>query len=441
MSTVLPRMFRVRQHFDGRRVSDPAASVVQELERISLQTRVSPGQSVALAVGSRGIANLPVIVEAVVRFVRAVGGQPFIIPAMGSHGGATAEGQVEVLESLGITPATVGCDIRASMDTTIVGTTSDQFPVHIDSLALEADHLILINRIKPHTRFTGRIQSGLMKMMMIGLGKRNGASLYHRANQTIPFDRLITTVVPILMKARPVTIGLAIVENAHDQTFLIEAVEPDDLLQREPELLQLAQSLMPRLPFDHADLLIVDQIGKDISGTGMDTNIIGRKSSDKAAGEEEYPKLRQIYVRGLTEKTHGNAAGIGLAEYCRSSILDKLDYHSTRLNSVTAGHVTAAAIPVHYPTDLEVLQEAVMQAGLTPPEKVRWMWIRDTLHLTDVLCSEAYYDDAVSRDDLQIVSPLSPLEFLADGQAYEPFAGPALPTAHVLTSNEQVDHP
>ncbi len=435
MSTLLPRMFRVRQHFDGRRLTDPAASVAHELERICLQDRIHTGESVAIAVGSRGIANLPSIVGAIVRHVRAVGGVPFIVPAMGSHGGGTAAGQTDVLKSLGIHPDSVGCEIRASMETRVVGTTTDGLPVHFDAITLEADHLILVNRVKPHTRFTGQIQSGLMKMMMIGLGKRDGASLYHRANQTIPFDRLISTVVPILIKARPVTIGLAIVENAHDQTFLIEAVEPDALLQREPELLELAQTLMPRLPFDRADLLVIDQIGKDVSGSGMDTNIIGRKLSDKAAGEDEYPKVRQIYVRGLTEKTHGNAAGIGIAEYCRSSILDEIDYHATRLNSLTAGHVTAAAIPVHFPTDGEVLYEAVVQAGLASPEQVRWMWIHDTLHLSDVLCSEAFYADALKREDLQIVQDLFEIPFDEDGQAIEPFGGDTAPTSD--TPNKQ----
>lgn len=420
--TTLPKMFHVRQHFASERIADPAAKVTAELERVRLQDRIERGQSVAIAVGSRGIASLQPMVDAVVRYVKAVGGAPVVVPAMGSHGGGTAEGQIDVLSRLGITEAAVGCPIASSMETEMIGLSSDGVPVHFDRNALDADHLILLNRIKPHTRFTGRIQSGLLKMLMIGLGKRNGASIYHRANQTIAFDRLIRTVIPVILDRRSVTLGIAVIENAFDEVGMIEAVEPNRLLDREPELLEIASGMMPHLPFDRADLLIVDAIGKDISGTGMDTNIIGRKQNDKIAGEDEYPKLRHIYVRGLTEATHGNASGIGLAEFCRSDLVEQIDVEATRVNSLTAGHVTAAAIPVHYPTDREVLEAAITQSGLAPVEEVRWMWIRDTLHLGEVVCSEAFYNDANRRDDLDILDPPSPLRFDESGQLVEMFA-------------------
>lgn len=420
--TTLPKMFHVRQHFASARIADPAAKITAELERVRLQDRIERGQSVAIAVGSRGIASLPPMVDAVVRYVKAVGGAPVVVPAMGSHGGGTAEGQVDVLSRLGITESAVGCPIASSMETEMIGLSSDGVPVHFDRTALNANHLILLNRIKPHTRFTGRIQSGLLKMLMIGLGKRDGASVYHRANQTIAFDRLIRTVIPVILARRSVTLGIAVVENAFDEIGMIEAVEPDRLLDREPELLELASAMMPRLPFDRADLLIVDTIGKDISGTGMDTNIIGRKQNDKVAGEDEYPKLRHIYVRGLSEATHGNASGIGLAEFCRSDLVEQIDVEATRVNSLTAGHVTAAAIPVHYPTDREVLEAAITQSGLAPVEEIRWMWIRDTLHLGEVVCSEAFYNDADRRDDLDILDAPSPLRFDEAGQLIDIFA-------------------
>lgn len=441
MNQNLPKLFRVRQHFEGSSEQNPALKVTKELERIKLQDRIERGQSVAIAVGSRGVANLPQIVAAVVRHVQAVGGVPSIIPAMGSHGGGTAEGQIGVLESLGITEAAMHCPITASMETEIIGFTNSGLPIHFDKHALAADHLILINRIKPHTNFSGRYQSGLLKMMMIGLGKRNGAELYHRATHTFSFDRLIEEIAPKLFQARPVMIGFAIIENALEQTYSVEAVESDQLLSKEPELLETAKSLMPRLPFDQADLLIIDQIGKNISGTGMDTNIIGRKHSDKAAGEDEYPKLRHIYVRGLTEATHGNAAGIGLAEFCRSRILDQMDYEATKINSLTAGHVIAAAIPMHFETDRQVLDAAAMQAGLATKEELKWMWIKDTLHLTDVVCSEAFYQDAIRRDDLDLIGVLEEIKFAEDGQLVERFTEQSIPTSvHLTTPKDDVVH-
>ncbi|WP_164101812.1 DUF362 domain-containing protein [Candidatus Laterigemmans baculatus] len=421
--TTLPKMFRLRQHFAGGRIADPAAGVTAELERVRLQNRIQNGESVAVAVGSRGIADLPAMVDAIVRYVKAVGGRPFVVPAMGSHGGGTADGQIAVLEGLGISEARVGCPIVASMETETIGQSVDGLPIHFDARALAADHLILLNRVKPHTRFTGRIQSGLLKMLMVGLGKRNGACVYHQANQTIPFDRLIRTVVPAILARRSVTLGIAVVENAFDQIAIIEAVDEDRLLDREPQLLETSSRLMAHLPFDQADLLIIDRIGKDISGTGMDTNIIGRKQNDKVAAVDEYPKVRHIYVRGLTEASRGNAAGIGLAEFCRSDLVDQMDQEATRVNALSAGHVSAAAIPIHYATDREVLEAAITQSGLTPPEDVRWMWIRDTLHLSEVLCSAAFYGDALRRDDLDVLDQPTPLEFDAAGQLVERFTG------------------
>lgn len=439
MSQSLPKLFRVRQHFEGQGESDPASKVTKELERIKLQDRIERGQTVAIAVGSRGISNLPQMVAAVVRHVQAVGGVPFIVPAMGSHGGGTAAGQVGVLESLGVSESLMQCPIKASMDTEIVGYTNSGLPIQFDVQALQADRLILINRVKPHTNFSGRYQSGLLKMMMIGLGKRNGAELYHRATHTSPFDRLIEEIVPKLLHVRPVTIALAVLENALEQTYSVEAVEAEQLLQREPELLEKASSLMPRLPFDQADLLIIDQIGKNISGTGMDTNIIGRKQSDKAAGEDEYPKLRLIYVRGLTEASHGNAAGIGLAEFCRSRILKQIDYQATRINSLTAGHVVAAAIPMHFEADREVLEAAATQAGLATTEQLKWMWIKDTLHLTDVLCSEAFYQDAIRREDLDLIAEPETIKFDEQGQLVEVFTKDSIPTSvHQTTPKDDV---
>ena len=414
--TPLPRMFRVRQHFNQNRLENPSTEVRRCWEESSFIDKVGRGDDVAIAVGSRGIANLSEMVKAVVQGVYDRGGRAWIVPAMGSHGGGTADGQKQILASLGVTEERMGCEIRSSMETEIIGETVDGVPIHFDRFALNAQHLLVLNRVKPHTRFAGSIQSGLLKMLMIGLGKRNGASTYHRANQQLAFDRMISTVIPVLMEKTPLLGGIAIIENSLDETIHVESVAPDQMLHREPELLVMATELIPRLPFSIADLLIIDQIGKEISGTGMDTNVIGRKQYDKHAGPDEYPKIHQIYVRGLTEKTHGNAAGIGLAEYCRASLVKAIDYEATKINSITAGHVTAAAIPAYFETDREVLEIATEQAGLSSVDQLRWMWIADTLHLGEVLCSEAYYAEATQRDDLEVLGSPAPFTFASDNQ-------------------------
>ncbi len=417
----LPRFFRVQQHFGAERVGDVAAAVAATIVASSLPDKLQPGQSVAIAVGSRGINQLPVIVEAVVQAVRSLGGEPWIVPAMGSHGGATGPGQAAVLADYGVSPQTVGCEVRASMEVREIGRTPQDVPVYFDALAAAADHVIVINRIKPHTRICGPYESGVVKMMLIGLGKHRGAAEYHQAMTRQRFDELVGHVAPLILQRMPISLGLAIVENAYDQVALVEAIEPERILTREPELLDVARRMMPRLPFDDADLLIIDRIGKNISGSGMDTNVVGRKFNDKMAGENERPKILQIYVRGLTVPSAGNAAGIGMAEYCRSSLVREMDVEKTRINCLTALHITGAAVPVHWETDREVMQVAAGQSGRRTADQLRWMWIADTLHVGELLCSEAYLAEATPRADLSIIEPLAPPQFDGAGQLREAF--------------------
>lgn len=421
MNAPLPGFFRVRQHFADNSLGDVAAAVTAEIERSSLARRIRPGDSVAIAVGSRGIDQVPVIVRAVVAAVRDLGGDPWIVPAMGSHGGATAEGQAAVLAEYGIAPASVGCEVRASMEVCELGRTSSDVPVYFDALAAAADHVIVVNRVKPHTQISGPYESGLLKMMLIGLGKHRGAAAYHQAMAQQRFEELVHQVVPLILQRVPISLGIAIVENAHDRVAQVAAIEPERLLEREPELLQAARQMMPRLPFDTADLLIVDQIGKNISGSGLDTNVVGRKFHDKLAGEHEWPKISQIYVRGLTPQSAGNAAGIGIAEYCRSDLVRQMDVEKTRINCLTALHITSAAIPIHWETDREVLLAAATQAGRSSPRDLRWMWIRDTLHVAELMCSEAYLSEADGREDLSIIAPAAPLRLDASGQLLDLF--------------------
>lgn len=407
-----PEFFRVRQTIEQQSVDDVSATVCRALESSSLREQVKPEQTVAIAVGSRGIADLRTIVAQVVKYVREIGGQPIIIPSMGSHGGATAEGQSALLATLGIDES-IGCPIHASMDTVVVGRADDDVDIHFDKLASQADHVILVNRVKPHTRLTGTYESGLIKMLMIGLGNHHGASLYHQifGRHHYRLDALAPLIVPKIISQMPITLGLAIVEDALDNVSLVVAVEPDQFLSREVELLSIARDRMPRLPFQELDLLIVDQIGKEFSGTGMDTNVIGRKGHDKHPGPGESPRIKEIYVRSLSEKTNGNAAGIGIAEYCHRRVVDAMDAEVTRINCVTSAHVTAGAIPLTFDCDQAVFDAVVSQVGKEWVDSQKWIWIPNTLHLDELACSRQFWDEAQTRSDLQVLCPPRPLEF------------------------------
>ncbi|MEZ6067714.1 MAG: lactate racemase domain-containing protein [Planctomycetaceae bacterium] len=412
----LPRMVRVRQRFAAPRLLDPEAETRRALAVLELQDRVRSGDSVAITVGSRGIANIAAITRGIVDHCRSLGLVPFIVPAMGSHGGGTAAGQQAVIEGYGVTEAAMGCPIRSSMETVIVAETPQGFPVHFDRHAFSADHLIVAGRIKPHTKFVGDIESGLHKMMLIGLGKHAGALVYHRAIEDYSFAEIIRAVADIVLARCKVLCGVAIVENAVDETAVIEAVRPSEFAAREIALLRQARDWLPRLPVADCDLLIVDRIGKDISGTGMDTNIIGRKYNDHVATSEDAANCKRILVRGLTEKTHGNATGIGIAEFTTRRVIDAMDYEVTRINCVTAGHPTGAMLPVWYDSDREAITAALATLGLTPADQSRVVQIRDTLHLAEVLVSEACLPELAGRDDINVSSAPQPMSFDAAGQ-------------------------
>jgi hypothetical protein len=410
-----PHFFCVRQTFQGPTVTDIDAAVHEELAKLKLADAIRPGQTVAITAGSRGIHQIAKILKAIVQHLKSVGAEPFVVPAMGSHGGATAEGQVDVSASLGITEQTVGCPIRSSMDTIVVCQAAEGFPVHFDRIASEAHHVIVCNRVKLHTGFTGDLQSGLMKMMLIGLGKKAGADIYHRACQDYSFGQIVRSVASEVLERCRIVAAVGIVENAYEQTATIKAVRPQDIETIEKELLQKAAEWMPRLPFDDADLLMIDEIGKNISGTGMDTNIVGRKYNDHSATGDERPRIRYLFIRGLTEATHGNASGLGLAEFTLKRVVDQFDPVKTATNCVTANHPTGGMIPLYYQTDHEVLEAALGSIGLRDPDQGRVMWITNTLHLAEVDCSQAYWDEAQNRPDLEILAPLRPLPIDSQG--------------------------
>lgn len=406
-----PKMIRVRQRFEAPRLDRHADVVHAELSRLRLQERIQPGQTVAITAGSRGIANIAVITKAVVDHVKSLSGVPYIVPAMGSHGGGTAAGQTEILAGYGITPETMGCELRASMETVIVDQTPQGIPVHFDRHASQADHVIVVGRVKPHTGFVGDVESGLHKMMLIGLGKHEGAKIYHRAIANFSFMEIITAVAASVIQKCRVAAGLAIVENAYDETALIEAVRPQEFLIREPYLLKQAIDWLPRLPFPQCDLLIIDRIGKNISGTGMDTNVIGRKFNDHAATDRDRANCRRIFVRGLTTETHGNATGIGMAEFTNQRTIESVDRKITAINCITGLHPTAAMLPIAFDTDREVVTAALQTIGLVEPPDSRVMHIQDTLHLAECYVSAAYADEIATRPDLEIIAPATDMAF------------------------------
>lgn len=411
-----PKLFRVRQKFERRRVEDVAAAVRQALERLELDSKIRPGQTVALTAGSRGIANIPLVLKATVDHLRHLGAKPFLVPAMGSHGGGTAEGQRHVLESYGITEAFVGAPIRASMEVVSLGTTAEGFPVVLDRHASEADHIAVIGRIKPHTGYHGPIESGLLKMMMIGLGKHAGALAYHRILLEFPYDKVVRSVGRLVLSKAAIAFGLGIVENAYDETALIDGVAPSHFERREEELLVLAKQWLAKLPFHNADLLIVDEIGKNISGSGMDTNVVGRKRAFRHdAAMHNQPEMFRIFVRGLTDKTHGNAAGIGLADFTTTRLVKGMNYQATVINCLTAGYPEGANIPVHFETDREVIDAALAIIGTRRPEEARIQRIRNTLLLEEVEVSEPCLEDPSKATDFTVQGNARPLVFDAQG--------------------------
>jgi hypothetical protein len=408
---MLPTMLRLRQTFARPRVTDIPGSVARSLQAAGLP--IKRGDTVAVGAGSRGIANVDVIVGATVRWLRDLGARPFVFPAMGSHGGGTAEGQLSVLEHYGITEATMGCPVRATMDVTQVGEALG-LPVWLDRYAAEADWIGLVNRIKPHTDFKGSIESGLFKMMTIGLGKWKGAVQYHRANVSHGYETVITAVGREMLTKARIGFGVGIVENGYDETAQVEAFGARELEAGERRLLKSAREWMARLPFSPIDVLIVEQIGKNISGSGMDTNVIGRPTNPFEPFPAD-PKILWIVALDITEESYGNATGLGNADFTTRRLVDKIDMKATLINCITACAPWGARIPATYETDREAIETALDCIGLTPPERARVVRIKNTLVLGELEVSEAFAAEVARRSDLTILGE-APLCFDATGR-------------------------
>jgi hypothetical protein len=372
-----------------------------------------------VAVGSRGIANLQAIVAGVLENLKVASAQPFIVPAMGSHGGATPEGQKELLAEYGITEAALGVPIRAGMEARCLGRTGDGVDVFFSEEALKADGVVVVNRVKPHTDFlSDTLGSGLMKMLVVGLGKRVGAANYHTSASRFGYEHVIRTSARVTLRTAPILFGVGIVENQFHDTARLAVVLPEDMERREGELFVEARRLMPRLPFDDIDLLIVDRVGKNVSGSGMDPNIIGRSLHGYSAllGERSgNPSIRRIVVRDLTPESHGNATGVGLADFTTTRLVRQMDARVTYLNSLTALSLQSAKIPIYFETDREVVAAALESLAMRDTTQAKVVRIQDTLSLERLAVSESYAESVRERSDLEAMSEARAMTFDAEG--------------------------
>ena len=405
-----PRMFAVRQKFPASPPLDIPAVVHREFKAQDVLSKLKPGAQIAVAADSRGISNIKGIVAAVLDVLKAAGAKPFILPAMGSHGGATPEGQRGVLETYGITEQSMGVPIRASMDVERIGQSADGVDVFCSVEALRADGIVIVNRVKPHTDFQGTLGSGVVKMIVIGLGKRTGAATCHAAATRLGYERALRGIAQVTMRFAPILCGVAIVENQFHDTARIAVLRPEDIEAQEKELLEEARRLMPRLPFDDIDLLIVDRLGKNVSGSGMDPNVTGRwvhgYSTSLGSDNQAAPMIRRIFVRDLTPETHGNAIGIGFADITTTRLVTAMDKQVTYINALTSLTPNGAKIPIHFDTDRECITHALASLALPDTREAKVVRITDTLSLVNLEASEAYMSEVKRRADLETISEL-----------------------------------
>ncbi|GAB7386885.1 lactate racemase domain-containing protein [Bacillaceae bacterium] len=415
----LPQVYRIRQNFPRPRVDSLREEVAKAVDRVLSASDVplAPGAKIAITGGSRGITGIAEILRAIVARLQERGCSPFIFASMGSHGGGEGSGQREILRSLGVTEESLGVPVRCSHEVRLLGKTSrwiEGLPVYCAEEALKADGVLLVNRVKPHTSFRGEFESGLMKMMAVGMGRAKGASMVHSLGAE-NLAKAIPAIASVVLERAPVLGGIAIVENAYEETALIEGIPKKQLWEREKELLKLAKSYMPSLPVDRMHLCIVKEMGKNYSGTGMDTNIIGRLRI-QGVPEPEKPFIQYLGVLDLSEASHGNATGIGLADFTTERLVAKIDRKATYLNCLTSGFVTRAAVPMTFRTDEELIVKAVETLRLPEGEGLRMVILKNTLHLDELWLSETLY--AELRDDarIELVEGPLPLPFTEDGR-------------------------
>ncbi|HEX7125682.1 MAG TPA: lactate racemase domain-containing protein [Thermodesulfobacteriota bacterium] len=406
----LPEVRRIRQRLDATREAPVRDAVAREMK--VFDGRIRPGQTVAVGVGSRGVARIAEITRAVVDELKARGAKPYVVPAMGSHGGGTPEGQMEVLAGYGVTPETMGVPFRAEMDTVQIGVTPGGFPVHQSKAALEADFLLPVNRIKVHTDFHGPVESGLCKMLVIGYGKHTGAAVIHKRGFDT-FHETIPAAARLILDTGKVLGGIATVENAREDVARIEAVPAERILAREPELLKMSRDLMATIPFGRLDVLVVDYLGKDVSGAGMDPNVTGRYSVRHIQDPRNPQKL---VVLRLTERTHGNACGLGLADVTTRAVLENIDYQKYWTNIITSTELGGGKTPIWMMNDRDAIALAVATANRVEPATARLVRIESTLHLEEMWVSESLWQtEGQGRAGLEPLSDPQPMAFTAEG--------------------------
>jgi hypothetical protein len=404
-----PEMALVAQKLHAQKSEDISAAVETALQGLQLEMSAKAGESVAVGVGSRGISQIPLIVHQCVTFLKKRGLKPFIVPAMGSHGGNTTDGEISLLAGLGITESSMGVPIDTADEVVEIGRLNIGVPILMNRCAAAADHIVVINRVKPHTKFHGPIESGLTKMLTMGLGKGHGARVYHRAAVQHTFAILEDAAAHIL-KSRSVLFGLAILEDGYQDVARICAVKPKDWFEAERTLLKDARLMMPGIPFALIDILIIDEIGKDISGIGMDSNVTGRHR-DIVGNSFAAPHVKRIFVRDLSPGSNGNGIGIGLADVTTQRLVDALDLEKTYTNALTAISPEKAAIPMHFQTDRECLKACFNTIGMVKPDAARIIRIKNTLTLDNLMVSRALEREIISNPDLQILGPWEPMGF------------------------------
>jgi hypothetical protein len=410
----LPRAYRVSCARDHPTVDDVTAASVDALADIPELDDLDPGSSVGITAGSRGIEVMPEVLEAIVSELQSRELEPFIFPAMGSHGGATPEGQRETLETLGVTAESVGCEIRSSLDVEQVGSDSTGRPVFAAEDALDADAVLLVNRIKLHTDFEGDVESGLCKMAVVGLGKQRGADNMHNAALDRGFHEVIPEWAGILVEETPIVGGVGLIENAAEEAAEIHGVAASELLEREPELLDRSKEHFPELPVDDLDLLVVDAMGKEISGTGLDTNVIGRVRFHNQAEVDE-PRITRIYVRSLTPASHGNALGVGLADLVHQDLASEIDFEDTYVNIVTSGETNRAKLPFVVPSDATAFVLSASMTGVASASDLRIARIESTMEPGELWVSEPVAEELDDREDIEVHDD-GPWRFDEDGE-------------------------
>lgn len=410
-----PRLLLVRQNFPDRSIRDVRSAVSKELAQSPFGARaLKPGARVAIGVGSRGISNIATIVRSVVDFWKSRGAQPFIFPAMGSHGAATAEGQADVLAHYGIIEDTMGCPIVSSLEVVPVGRTPEGIEAFMDRNAFESDGVMLVGRVKWHTDFAGAIESGLFKMMAIGLGKFAGAQRYHTYAFKLGLEKVIRSIGRQVLASGKILGGLAILEDAHHSTAQVTAVPVEEMERREEELLRLVKSWMGRIPMD-LDILILDEIGKNISGAGMDTKVVNRGVYGQYNPWPDAPRFERIFVRGLSDLSYGNGVGLGMADVVSDRLLAKIDWNPTWINSLTASTPAAIRTPIHFPTDRECIARIAPTVGRLDLREVTYGWVRNSLDIGLIALSENLRSEIEKNPILEILGPARSMEFDSTG--------------------------